>query len=454
MASKQGREPYKRLIVFIEVIVLLAIHTVIFAILWNGQYKNSIEVPFFRRGNWAMIAIYPILMLIFGKLFGIFRLASARFADTLFSNIATLLVVNFLMYFELLLLIRANYPSIIPLLILFVMELAYTIIWIILVRLLNNTIYPPHDMVLIHGDYSPEDIIKNMNQRYDRYHIHETVGFHEGMDKIIEAIEAHEAVVISDIPATERNDIVKYCYSRSKRLYMLPKITDIIIRSSDELHVFDSPILLNNNFGLTFDQLLVKRILDIVASGLLIIITSPFMLIIALAIKIGDGGPVFYRQERLTRDGKVFKIIKFRSMRVDAEKMGPQLSKKRDDRVTKVGRVIRAIHMDELPQLFNVFSGNMSMVGPRPERPEIMEQYKENVPEFYYRLKVKGGLTGYAQVYGKYNTTPYNKLRLDLIYIQNYSIWLDIKCIVLTVKILFQKDNTEGIDADQTTALK
>ena len=177
------------------------------------------------------------------------------------------------------------------------------------------------------------------------------------------------------------------------------------------------------------------------------------MVLIAIAIKLDDKGPVFYRQKRLTRDGKVFRIIKFRSMKMDAEKEGPQLSKKEDDRVTRVGRVIRALHLDELPQVFNVFGGSMSLVGPRPERPEIMQQYKENVPEFYYRLKVKGGLTGYAQVYGKYNTTPYNKLRLDLTYIQNYSLWLDIKCMVQTIKILFEKENTEGIDQDQTTAL-
>ena len=454
MANRQGREPYKRLIVFTEVIILLAVHTVLFALLWNRLYKESIELPFFRRGNWAMIAIYPILMLLIGKLFGIFRLAVARRVDMFFSHLAMLFVVNLLMYFELLLLIRASYPSIVPLLIVFLIETAYTILWILLVRILNNYIYPPHDMVLIYGDYSPEDIIRSMNQRHERYHIRASVNINEGMNKIMAIIEEHEAVVISDLPATERNDVVKYCYAEGKPLYMLPKITDIIIRSSEELHVFDSPVLLNKNFGLTFDQRMIKRALDILVSGLMIILFGWLMIIIAILIKLDDHGPVFYRQERLTRDGKVFKIIKFRSMKVDAEKMGPQLSKKKDERVTRVGRVIRMLHLDELPQVFNVFGGSMSMVGPRPERPEIMKQYKENVPEFYYRLKVKGGLTGYAQVYGKYNTTPYNKLRLDLIYIQNYSLWLDLKCIVQTVKILFEKENTEGIDQDQTTAIR
>ncbi|MBR5931826.1 MAG: exopolysaccharide biosynthesis polyprenyl glycosylphosphotransferase [Lachnospiraceae bacterium] len=454
MANKQGREPYKRLIVFTEVIILLAVHTVLFAILWNSQYKESIELPFFRRGNWAMIAIYPILMLLVGKLFGIFKLAVARTVDTIFSHIAMLFVVNLLMYFELLLLIRWHYPSIVPLLIIFLIESAYTIVWVFLVKLVNNRIYPPHDMVLIYGDYSPDDIIKSMNERGDRYHIRASVNINEGMNKIMAIIEEHEAVIISDLPATERNDVVKYCYAAGKRLYMLPKITDIIIRSSEELHVFDSPVLLNKNFGLTFDQRMTKRTLDIIVSGLMIILSGWLMIIIAILIKLDDHGPVFYRQERLTRDGKVFRIIKFRSMKVNAEEQGPQLSRKEDDRVTRVGRVLRMLHLDELPQLFNVFGGSMSMVGPRPERPEIMKQYKENVPEFYYRLKVKGGLTGYAQVYGKYNTTPYNKLRMDLIYIQNYSLWLDLKIIVQTVKILFEKENTEGIDQDQTTAIR
>ena len=453
MSGNEGREPYKRLIVFAEVIILVAVHSILFAFLWNSQYKESIELPFFRRGNWAMIAIYPLMMLILGKVFGIFRLAAARISDMIFSYLATLIAVNLLMYFELLLLIRASYPSIIPLLILFLIECGVTAVWLVLVTILNNHIYPPHDMVLIHGDYPADDIVRSMNQRNDRYHIRATININEGKQKVVAAIEGHEAVVISDLPATERNDVVKYCYANSKPLYMLPKLTDIIIRSSEELHVFDSPVLLNKNYGLTFDQRLIKRLLDIITSGLLIILTGWLMLLIALLIKLDDKGPVFYRQQRLTKDGKVFRIIKFRSMKQDAEKEGPQLSTKEDDRVTRVGKVLRSLHLDELPQIFNVFAGSMSMVGPRPERPEIMQQYKENVPEFYYRLKVKGGLTGYAQVFGKYNTTPYNKLRLDLTYIQNYSLWLDIKCIVQTIKILFQKENTEGIDQDQTTAL-
>ena len=178
------------------------------------------------------------------------------------------------------------------------------------------------------------------------------------------------------------------------------------------------------------------------------------MLIIAIAVKAYDRGPVFYFQDRLTLGGKPFKICKFRSMCVDSEKNGARLASKHDSRITPVGHVLRNLHLDELPQLFNVFKGDMSLVGPRPERKTIMQEYEKELPEFYYRLKVKAGLTGYAQVYGKYNTTPYDKLKLDLFYIENYSFLLDIKLIFMTVKIFFQKEVSEGVDDKQVNALK
>ena len=176
-----------------------------------------------------------------------------------------------------------------------------------------------------------------------------------------------------------------------------------------------------------------------------IVIASPFMLIIALAVKLYDGGPVFYKQERLTRDEKPFMIYKFRSMSMDSEKNGARLAAKGDKRVTPVGKIIRNIHFDELPQLFNILKGDMSMVGPRPERQVIADQYAEEIPEFVFRTKVKAGLTGYAQVYGKYNTTPYDKLKLDLTYIRNYSVLEDLKLIIMTPKIMLMKESTEGV---------
>jgi exopolysaccharide biosynthesis polyprenyl glycosylphosphotransferase len=236
---------------------------------------------------------------------------------------------------------------------------------------------------------------------------------------------------------------------------MMPKIPDIMAQGSDLLHLFDTPILLIREYSMTVEQRLIKRLIDIVCSVILIVVTSPFMLITAIAIKLYDKGPILYKQVRCTRDMKEFKILKFRSMRTDAEKDGvARLAQKNDSRITPIGRFIRKVRIDELPQLFNILKGEMSFIGPRPERPEIIKQYMEDMPEFTFRTKVKAGLAGYAQVYGKYNTTPYDKLKLDLFYIENYSVWLDLKLMLLTLKILFTPDATEGVDENQTTAAK
>ena len=248
---------------------------------------------------------------------------------------------------------------------------------------------------------------------------------------------------------------VKFCYSKSIRVYMMPKISDVIVQGADVLHFFDTPILLTREYPLTFEQRFVKRAIDIVCSLILIILTFPIMIITAILIKITDGGPVLYKQVRVTRYDKQFKIIKFRSMKVNAEADGKaRLAQKDDNRITWIGKIIRKIRVDELPQLFNILKGDMSFIGPRPERPEIIEEYVKEMPEFAFRTKVKAGLAGYAQVYGKYNTTPYDKLKLDLAYIEGYSTWLDIRLMLLTLRVLLTPDATEGVAENQITAMK
>ena len=277
----------------------------------------------------------------------------------------------------------------------------------------------------------------------------------DGLDKIKKDIIQSQGVVIYDVHSELRNVILKMCYENDIRAYSTTKISDILIRGAESLHLFDTPLLLYRNNGLNFEQRFVKRTMDIVVSLLMLIITSPIFLCAAIAIKMYDGGPVFYRQARYTLNGKVFNIYKFRSMIVDAEKDGKsQPATDHDPRITPVGRVLRATRLDELPQLIDILIGNMSLVGPRPERIEHVDKYSEDIPEFKYRLKVRGGLTGYAQLYGKYNTSPYDKLQLDLIYIQNYSIFLDIRLIFMTLKIMFMKESTEGFSEQQKNELQ
>ena len=236
---------------------------------------------------------------------------------------------------------------------------------------------------------------------------------------------------------------------------MLPKIGDIIMSGAKQMHLFHLPFLRVGRYDPAPEYLFVKRLFDIVVSGCALIVLSPVMLAVAIAVR-RDGGPAFYRQCRLTKDGRRFDVLKFRSMRVDAERDGvARLSTgDADPRITPVGRFIRKVRIDELPQLINILRGEMSIVGPRPERPEIAAQYERELPEFSLRLQAKAGLTGYAQVYGKYNTTPYDKLQMDLMYIAHPSFWEDLRIIFATIKILFLPESTEGVAEGQETAMK
>lgn len=309
-------------------------------------------------------------------------------------------------------------------------------------------------MIQIYGSYE-NGLKEKMNKRTDKYQIVAQISYKEDMGFIEKEIEKYDAVLINDIPSEMRNKILKYCFEKDIRVYFTPKISDIMVKRAEELNLFDTPLYLERNLGLTLVQKAVKRFFDILISIIMLVVTSPIMIITAICIKIEDGGPVFFTQERCTINRKIFRIYKFRSMIVDAEADGvSRPAGANDERITRVGKVIRATRIDELPQLLNIVKGDMSLVGPRPERIEHVDKYCEKVPEFAYRLKVKGGLTGYAQVYGKYNTSAYDKLKLDLIYIENYSLLLDLKIVFMTLKVIFMKESTEGFTTEAIEKIK
>lgn len=448
------REQFKRVISFFEGFVILAAHMALFAYVWYGYYVGQLKIPFFRRGDWAVIGMYGLILFLLTNLYGGFKIGYLRLMDVLYSQILSLISANVVAYVQVVLISR-KYLSSIPIVKMTLVQIIAILLWVLICKLIYAALYPPRQMLLVCYDRDPDDMILKMSSRQDKYEICDIADLNEeALEDVCEMVKDYEAVLIYDIPAYERNIILKRCFTECVRTYVTPKISDILLRGADNIHLFDTPLYLSRNKGLSGDQIIFKRLLDLIISIPLAILLMPLFIVIALLIKIYDGGSVLYKQPRLTMDGKVFNIYKFRSMRMDSEKYGAQLAKKNDDRITPVGKVLRMLHFDEFPQLINIIKGDMSVVGPRPERPEIAAQYQEIIPEFDFRLKVKAGLTGYAQVYGKYNTTPYDKLKLDLTYIENYSFWLDIKLIFLTFKILFQKDNTEGIDASQITAIK
>ncbi len=445
------KEQYKHFLNYGANLITLLVEGGCFAYMWYHIYAG--QYGYWRRGNWAVIGLYVLVIFFFTKVFGGYNISYMRMTDVALSHTLAILLSGVVGYLELGIITRA-YMEITPMLGVMAVELIFIFPWIYATRKIYTWLYPARQMLVIYGNYSPDELIAKINTRRDKYNICASVSYNIGHEQLYPMIKKYNGVVLCDLPAEARNQIMKYCYQESVRTYVTPKISDIIFRGADDIHLFDTPLLLSRNQGLSIDNRIIKRICDIVLSLIGIVLASPFMLIIALAVKLYDGGPVFYKQERLTIDEKPFMIYKFRSMSMDSEKNGARLAAKGDKRVTPVGKIIRNIHFDELPQLFNILKGDMSMVGPRPERRVIADQYEEEIPEFVLRTKVKAGLTGYAQVYGKYNTSPYNKLKLDITYIENYSLWLDIKIMLLTFKILFQKENTEGVDEEQKTALK
>lgn len=279
------------------------------------------------------------------------------------------------------------------------------------------------------------------------YEIVDELQYNGSFPELRKKLNGYDTVFVAGLNSSCRNGLLKYCKENNVQGFFLPHIGDTIMQDAKHVKAFDTPVLRVTRKELSPEFAFTKRVFDILSSGVALIILSPLIAITSLAIKLSDGGPVFYRQTRLTRDGKEFKILKFRSMRVDAEKDGvARLSKgDNDDRVTPIGRIVRRYRLDEIPQLWNILKGDMSVVGPRPERPEIAEMYYKQMPEFKLRLQVKAGLTGYAQIYGKYNTAPYEKLEFDLLYINNMNIFVDLQLCFATVMTLFKKESTEGV---------
>lgn len=446
------KQHYKRFIIFLFAFLLWGVLTSGWGFVWYQSYDENIPLPFFAKGNWLVIAVYGLTLLLFSRIYGSFRIGYYKRSDVIFSGCLSVGFTNLITYFQTSLISRRLVePS--PILLLTIASFIVIWLWSGIAEYAYQKLYPPHQLLVIYGDTSPQFLIQKMLSRAEKYDICESISVNAGLDAVYSRIKDYEAVLICDVKSEYRNKILKHCYSQSVRVYITPKISDAILRGADSIHLFDTPLLLCRNQGLSFEQRLFKRSLDLVISTIGLILTGPFMLIVAAAIKLCDGGPVIYKQTRLTLGGATFSVYKFRSMIVDAEKhCGARLASENDDRITPVGKVIRKLRLDELPQIFNILKGDMSVVGPRPERPEIAKQYEEIMPEFSFRLKVKAGLTGYAQVLGKYNTTPYDKLKLDLMYIENYSGFLDLKLILMTFKTLFQKESTEGIDADRLTA--
>ena len=425
---------------------------------WFFYYAEGLHLPHPMRLGAALTFVFFVFYFLIGhKIYDAFRISFFRVSELCLRQFLAYLIDDTCLFIGLWYLsgkyLSGKFPNIVPALYILGVQLVFSVLWCILAKKWYIANYPPNDTALIYsGDSSFDETILRYG-RESRFHIVGKYSAEECLQdmSVIDRVQ----IVFLDMPqSSQRNEITAYCMSKGITCFLIPTVHDAIMSSAIEAHMMYTPMLKVSRSYASPEYAFLKRFFDIVLSGALIVIFSPLMAAVALLVR-RDGGPALFKQARLTKDGKIFTLIKFRSMIVDAEKDGKaRLSTgENDDRITPVGRKIRACRLDEFPQLFNIFRGDMSFVGPRPERPEIAAQYEENLPEFRLRLQVKAGLTGLAQIYGQYNTPPEEKLKLDLFYIANASIWEDMRLFFATFSILFEKDSTEGVEKGKTTAM-
>ena len=438
----------KGMIRAVEGFVEIAVLVLVYYYVWRKCYRPLGFPGYNGYGKYVLAGIYGLLTVFLFSNFDGFKFGYLKKADVFLSQVLALFFVNFITYWQLSLIATFVLP-LGPILLIMGADILLALLFSLLYNWIYHSIYVPKNIVMVFGHKEAVTLKFKMETRRDKYRMAKLIRAEEGFEKICEQIVHYDAVVINGVEGQLRNDILKFCYARAIRTYVAPKVSDIIIRGGSEINLFDTPLLLVKGRAMTYPQRVVKRTFDLAVCSIALVVALPFMLVIALAIKLEDGGPVFFKQRRATCDGKTFEILKFRSMVVDADKISVLPAADKDPRITKVGNVIRAIRFDELPQLLNIIKGDMSIVGPRPEKVENMEAYGKEIPEFDLRLKVKGGLTGYAQIYGKYNTSPYDKLRMDMMYVENYSFFNDLKLILMTLRILMKKESTEGFDKAQ-----
>lgn len=433
----------RQALLFLEIGLL----TLMLVFTWKWFYNAEMPVPIYRRGYYPLALSYALLLSLLIKALKGRALGEMRVFDIIVSQELALLLGNLCFYAPLSLL---SYRLLNPdfLIALTILQAGLIVLWCFLGNRLFFYLFRPLEMLLISDQRPGRNMRKKLSRYWERYHICASLGADAGREEIRSALSGCHAVLLDTSDRDLQDWISVECFRRNLFLFLVPTMENVILHSSRRLHLVDTPILRTDSHRISSFDLFLKRSLDIAVSALGLIVTLPITLCIALAIRLGDGGPCFFRQQRLTRDGKVFELVKFRTMVVDAEKDGQRLAAKNDSRITPVGAVLRRTRLDELPQLWNVLKGDMSLVGPRPECPALAAEYEKTLPEFSYRLKVKAGITGMAQVYGNYATSPRDKLLMDIMYIEEYTLSLDLKLLLLTVRTLCLPEKTEGVEEE------
>ena len=453
--NKEYKNPKESFLKLALVLVLILIQGLLFFHVWTSSYNQILRFPYVLKGNVFLMFVYMGLSYIFMILYDCNTLYEYKPMTLIFSEVLSVISCNILVYLVVIIPAAAlGFMPVRPMIYLTIIDIIVIVLWVIIISGIIKKLFPPKELLLISTESNCDELIYKFSKLSNSYLIKDKIVYRDDrISDIYEKCKLYNDILIGDVTSEIRNDIIKHCFNNSRNIYVIPKISDILIKYSEDLLMLDTPIFLSSNFGLLFEVKIIKRLMDIVLSLFVLIVFLPIWIIIALIIKLEDGGPIFYFQQRVTINKKLFNIIKFRSMKVsDNQDVLPTLED--DDRITRIGHFIRKYHIDEIPQFINVLVGDMSIVGPRPERVEHVELYSKEIVEFDYRYKVKAGLTGLAQIYGKYNTQAIDKLKLDLIYIKKCSVIFDFELIMRTLRVLVLKDNTEGFDIKSQEYIK
>lgn len=456
MAKRTYSDKNKKRVQRLYVIVSLLIAYVSAVSLWYYNVGVHWKPGFTGTRTLAIVGIlYCFTYWFFAKMYSAHRIGLFRLVELAFSQLLAFFLSDFCLlaasfvWFHNFRKLKISY-----FLFAFVLQMILIVFLIFICNRLFSLFDEPRKICIIYGSADYCTLHEKMTFYKYKYRVMCCKNQEEPFEDLKAAVNACQDVYLYEVCPEVKNALIMYCNKIHRDIHVSPTIEEIVTMGFDVSHAFDTPFLRNRKVPVIWYYPAVKRTFDVVCSATALLVLSPVLFLTAIAIKAYDGGPVFYKQVRMTRGGKQFKIYKFRSMIPDAETKGARLASCNDDRITPVGRFIRKTRIDELPQLLNILKGDMSIVGPRPERPEIAAEYEKNLPEFALRLRVKAGLTGYAQVYGKYNTTPLDKLKLDLIYIAKQSLLMDFEIIFYTIKIIFLPESTEGVAEGQKTAQK
>lgn len=442
---------FKGSVIFLCKLAITAVTAGAFLYLVTHYYP---ETDFWFKGFLVFVFLYLVVFLAFATTYRCFNIGTTRYRELYFTYILSSFLTNFIFYF-ILSLTAKQLLNVAPIAVTMVVQWAAAALLYFGADMLYYLLYPARQSIVVCSkDKHETAVFRKIDSMKERHKIAMLITEAHSLDEIKRCMEPYSTVFMGDISRELRLELTEHCFEHNKRLFVLPTVEDIIFHNASETIVGDSLVYQCRDHTFSPEQAAIKRLIDIAFSLIGIIVTSPIMLLAALIIKLQDGGPVFFTQVRYTRNYHKFTLMKFRSMIVDAEKNGAQFTKPGDSRITPFGRFMRATRIDELPQFFNILHGEMSLVGPRAERIENVDFYCERMPEFRYRMKVKAGLTGYAQIYGKYNTNFEDKLKLDMLYIENCSIMNDLKLIFMTFKVIFlAEESTEGFDVTNLNEL-